>query len=241
MAAFATPASVDSAIIYSTGEALEGECMQFRLLYQGRLLASSKDKTRPEHKHEIRTQLSPQLKKIWDSDRNLGKYLRVFGHRWMNMHPEIKDEELPRDDDGLRAAMNNFGILYLAQNWERAKQGFVPLVSSDMGLRCKLDILFLRPGAPGEIVKSGDIDNRLKTLFDALKIPESAQALGGSPVQSDPVFCLLQDDGLVTELRVVTDHLWGLPNQPEVRANEVFLVIEVSLESPPNTNWSYIF
>jgi hypothetical protein len=215
--------------------------VQFRLLYQGRLLASSKDKTRPEHKHEIRTLLSPQLKKIWEHDPNLAKYRRVLGHRWINMHPEIKSDDLPKDNEGMIGVLNDFGILYLAHNWERAKQGFVPLVCSDMGLRCKLDILFLRPGIPGEIIRSGDIDNRLKTLFDSLKLPENAQALGNSPVQSDPIFCLLQDDGLVSELRVVTDHLLALPNQTEIRPNEVFLVIEVSLEAPPNTQWSFIF
>jgi hypothetical protein len=35
-----------------------------------------------------------------------------------------------------------------------------------------LNILFLRADIPGKVVQSGDIDNRLKTLFDALRMPQ---------------------------------------------------------------------
>jgi hypothetical protein len=231
-----------SAIIYSDGDSFEGGFVQFRLLYYGRLLASSKDKTRPEHKHEIRCLLSPQLEKLWELDQNLQKYRRAMGHRWANTHPE--DNALCRaapDDDTAIKLVGSCGVKWLANNWERAKQGFIPLVSNEMGLRCKLDILFLRPGTPGQIIGSGDIDNRIKTLFDALKVPENAQAMGNAQAKTEPIYCLLEDDSLVSELRVVTDNLLRLPNETELGTNDVFLVVEVSLESPPNTQWSYIF
>jgi hypothetical protein len=75
---------------------------------------------------------------------------------------------------------------------------------------CSLDILFLRPDYPGEVIKSGDIDNRLKTLFDALRIPgPDANELGGClpEADEDPLYCLLEDDALITEVAVKTDVL----------------------------------
>ena len=69
----------------------------------------------------------------------------------------------------------------------------------------------LRPEAPGSIVaQGGDIDNRLKTLLDALRMPrdESELARNDSPKDGeDPFFCLLEDDHLVTKIAVATDRL----------------------------------
>ena len=42
---------------------------------------------------------------------------------------------------------------------------WLPIVTGTNGLICKLDILMLRAGAPGDVLH--DVDNRLKTLFDA--------------------------------------------------------------------------
>ena len=50
---------------------------------------------------------------------------------------------------------------------------FAPLVNKKLELVSELDILFLRPEEPGQIVSGGDIDNCLKTLFDALRCPSN--------------------------------------------------------------------
>jgi hypothetical protein len=75
---------------------------------------------------------------------------------------------------------------------------FAPLVSSRIRFAASLDILMLRPEPPGSIVsQAGDIDNRLKTLLDALKVPHEANALpeGSKPAADEtPFYCLLQDD-----------------------------------------------
>lgn len=55
-----------------------------------------------------------------------------------------------------------------------ASYGFnwLPLVREELGIAAALDILFLRRDAPGKIIGGGgDIDNRLKVLFDALRKP----------------------------------------------------------------------
>jgi hypothetical protein len=48
------------------------------------------------------------------------------------------------------------------------------LVDSRSNLIAELEITLLRPGLPaGIVVRGGDIDNRLKTPLDALKMPET--------------------------------------------------------------------
>ena len=83
---------------------------------------------------------------------------------------------------------------------------FAPLVTTRYGLVATLELLFLRPEPPGRLIsQGGDIDNRLKTLFDALRMPRVATELpSGDAPQSDedPFFCLLQDDALPLEVRV---------------------------------------
>lgn len=102
------------------------------------------------------------------------------------------------------------------------KHGFVfaPLVSEKLGLVAELELQLLWPQAPVAIITSGgDLDNRLKTLFDALKIPSEPTGLpkGALPGEEEtPFFCLLEDDSLITRVTVETDRLLepvGSPSQ----------------------------
>ena len=94
-----------------------------------------------------------------------------------------------------------------------------------MCLAAEMEILMLKPEPPGKIVnQSGDIDNQLKTLLDALRMPSSTSELprGESPKQGEnPFFCLLEDDRLITKLSVTTDQLLT----PVKTRNHVSLVI----------------
>jgi hypothetical protein len=54
---------------------------------------------------------------------------------------------------------------------EVGQNHFAPLVTDKLHLICDLKVTMLRPGEPGGVISVGDIDNRLKTLFDALSIP----------------------------------------------------------------------
>ena len=55
----------------------------------------------------------------------------------------------------------------------------------------------------------GDIDNRIKTLIDALRIPSGGEIPDEwVPDEGDtPLFCLLEDDKLVSAFSVTTDRL----------------------------------
>src|SRR5262245_57004992 len=58
---------------------------------------------------------------------------------------------------------------------------WLPIVTEQNGLICKLDILMLREGVPRAVLH--DVDNRLKTLFDALRKAKDAQELGAKTIQ----------------------------------------------------------
>ena len=79
-----------------------------------------------------------------------------------------------------------------------------------LNLACAIDILFLRHEDPGSLVlQGGDIDGRIKTLFDALRIPsEEEEKVGGAPTDN-PLYCLLESDSLISDLSVRTARLLG--------------------------------
>ena len=88
---------------------------------------------------------------------------------------------------------------------------FLPLISSKMFQIADIEILMLRRQSPGLIVgHGGDIDNRIKTLFDSFSVPKIDQiADGDSPSDDEPpyFYCLLEDDALITNVTVRTDRL----------------------------------
>lgn len=109
---------------------------------------------------------------------------------------------------------------------------FVPLIHRPHELACALDILFLRREKPGAIVQhGGDIDNRLKTLFDALRMPHNVSELSGlAPTHTDErMYCLLEDDSLITRLSVSTQQL--LEPIGTEHPSTVELLIHVTVQS----------
>lgn len=72
------------------------------------------------------------------------------------------------------------------------------------------------------------IDNRLKTLFDALRKPstqEAKQAQIAQRADDDPVHCLLQDNSLVTKVNVETDRLL----RPAVGQFDLVAIMQVTV------------
>jgi hypothetical protein len=166
--------------------------LEFRLTYEGTLLSSGNKNPNTKHKHAIRKKLHPQLKRLWQ------------------VSPYLKNMTFPSSGNfALSEIARSTMIEHLADNRRVRKYRFVPLVTEDLSLWCGIDVLFLRPGRGGRIISSGDIDNRLKTLFDALRRPKH-QELGQCPDPGegeDSFFCLLEDDSLVTKVTVEADTL----------------------------------
>jgi hypothetical protein len=83
------------------------------------------------------------------------------------------------------------------------------LIGEGHGLSCSLDVLFLRRDCPGGLVKhGGDIDNRIKVLFDALRVPATSELPDVSPSDDEnPFYCVVQDDKYIDKLTLTTDRL----------------------------------
>jgi len=100
-----------------------------------------------------------------------------------------------------------------------------------MHLLCHLDILFMRREPAGRLFEGNDLDNRIKTLFDALKVPQSIEQLpqDDQPQNDDesPFLCLVEDDSLISGFSIRTERL--LDKTPPVR--DVRLVIDVTIKA----------
>lgn len=109
---------------------------------------------------------------------------------------------------------------------------FLPLITVSLAFTAELNILMLREGTPGNIfVEGGDIDNRLKTLFDSLRLPHNPAELPLNilpNIDEDPFFCLLEDDNLITRVTVETDRLLAPPSSTDAKTSvELFLRVNI--------------
>ena len=183
--------------------------MEFRLIYKGPLPSEGRGGGggRNEEKHHIRVVMHDQLRALWRE------------------HPVLRDYET-QDAEGGRVRWD-----WLADNYQKCNMRFLPLVNNKAGLACALDILFLRRDPPGSpLISGGDIDNRLKVLLDGLKMPRDCSQLPTNwkpgPTH-DPMFCLMEDDNLITEIKVTTDRLL-IPLAEDEHRNEVEVVVHVT-------------
>lgn len=186
--------------------------MQFRLIYEGRLAAASRSDSRHRDKHPMRRVFHKQLRELW----NRHAFLRRFHEGHIN-------KQMP---DGSKQRVT---VAYeMTCNFSISGFRFLPLVRESLGVGCSLDILFLRRDEPGGLIKSGgDIDNRMKVLLDALRVPKSEEVNAYAPdPDEEPFYCLLEDDRLVTELKIKTDRLLN-PVMNHESIHDVYLVIKV--------------
>jgi hypothetical protein len=200
--------------------------MRFRLVYDGELKAGG-SKTRAPEKWALRKAFRPQLASLSMTHpvmRGIGFSAEIDAVREGPPGIDFRPERPNVSIDIVSGHQGNQNALL---SWiERGGWHFVPLVRRSLELVCDLDILFLRNDAPGSIVKSGgDLDNRIKTLFDGLRMPSVDEMKGAVP-GTDPFYCLLEDDDLISSFSVRTDRLLTDPNRSP---HKVLLVIEVKL------------
>ena len=171
--------------------------MDFYLTYEGPLRSNGS----PTEKHQIREHFYSQLVNVWNLPHLRG------GHRYL-LEPDGSLNVLKKVKDVT----------------------FAPLICNKLRFFCDLDITLLWHDEPGSIVNRGDIDNRLKTLFDSLTCPDSNQLeqvlKKYSLADKQPYFCLLEDDKLISSIKVQTQTLLK-----DNDADTVFLIIKVTINT----------
>jgi hypothetical protein len=210
--------------------------LEFRLIYDGKLPAASRSETRNTDKDRIRRVLSKQLAELFNTHPSLRSW-HIKDVRLRDFPPDVQERlSLWMDPNAAYSV-----IEMLSHKYERCGMRFVPLVDNRHAMACSLNILFLRRDQPGNlIVSGGDLDNRLKVLLDALRLPQNCDEVL-PPLQDDPLYVLMEDDRLVVDLRVTTDRLLTPPLDGE-HLNDVRLIIRVKTVVTDTTRWGgFIF
>jgi len=179
--------------------------MRFYLTYRGQLASNGT----PTQKHDLRRHFHRQLGELW-KQKPLSGHLAYIGRT-------ATVEASTRHDDGF-SVIESIG-----------EHHFAPLVTDKLDLLCELEITMLRPEEPGSIISGGDIDNRLKTLFDALSVPPYLNQIPPQIEQTspaDPMLCLVKDDHLISSVSVRCDRLLDASKR-----NEVMLLIHVEVRA----------
>ena len=198
--------------------------MNFYLVYRGKLPASA-NKSKPNDVRSIRDAFHPQLKCLWETNAALKRL------RWTARVPEnpagfLSCAESPFEPDCEPPRELPSGYKDLCEPVTKSGRMYHPLVRKSLDLNCSLNIMFLRQEDPGALVlQGGDLDGRIKTLFDALRVPHG-EAEERHPQAQDPTYCLMESDSLISGFQVSTGRL--LISETE-HPNEVHLVIQVTV------------
>ncbi|MCL1902664.1 MAG: hypothetical protein FWG18_03505 [Alphaproteobacteria bacterium] len=173
-------------------------------------------KKRAQHITELRMKFHPQLKKL------------VEHSPWNNLQKYM----MPNPTKSPVNTRHIGGI------------DFNPIITPSLKLICELDVQLLHPEVVG--IARADIDNRMKTLLDALRCPQNEHEIGeNQPRGIGPIYTLLDDDHLVTRLSVNTSHFLAPSmfdcesniDAPENFAQEerVFALIDVNVRVEEGT------
>lgn len=227
--------------------------MKFTLHYDGPL-PSSGNKPKNADKWEIRSKLHPQLVDLWSSHPALravednrhfpkrgGATLTQAHHLYPGpVNPPITGP-LPLGWQ-TRGKLHNpepKEILDLCEPIEKHGAWFRPLVRNSYALHCGLKVRFLRKEPPGKIYQGGDIDGRIKTLIDALTMPQHVeQVLDKTSSHFAPIYCLLEDDSLVSGFEIESERLLGDATSSK---DWVMLMIEVDVRVRQATIYNQSF
>jgi hypothetical protein len=217
---------------YKSGTGVFGmPFMKFTLTFDGSLPPSA-NKAKTSDVWKIRQELHPQLQELWNTHPSLqrleqgGRYLEKATHGggfqpWSRAH--LPNGRIRRPDQRMLDAAH---VVDLCPSIEKHGAWFRPLIRKDFGLHCGLKISFLRKEPPGKAYQGGDLDGRIKTLLDAISMPQHVEQVLGKTGPNNQIYCLLGDDSLVSGLSVETDRLLTPGDNP---ADWVRLHIEVDV------------
>jgi hypothetical protein len=204
-AAHALPESTSIPTVAETESLGLGELMRFTLTYDGPLLATGNDppvqsESKLRNIWAIRNRFEPQIGRIYETN------------------PIFRGAVGPPS----RAAAT-----IMRSPIERNGFKFAAIARTALGLGCEVDIKLLVNHEPGSVItRAGDLDNRLKTIFDALRVPQANEFRGiNLTIAADHFYpCLLEDDAAITKVSIASERWLDGGNRTE---NEVHLSIGV--------------
>lgn len=189
------------------------DSMRFPLTYEGPL---------PSTGNPRRNGMLPKLDQIWSIRNAISPQV----HSQMKTHPAFQG-----DTGSSRALINAISQPIKVEGHE-----FYALARAAFKVKCELEIeMHVNHPIATIVTNGGDLDNRLKTLFDALRVPHGSQEFRGHAPNLDPYCCLLEDDVLVSALRVETFRNPAAP--PTAGLDYVRLNIKVRIDPMA---WDYV-
>jgi hypothetical protein len=231
-------------IDFRTGGVYGAPLVKFTLTYEGSL-PSSGSKPKNGAKASIRASFHPQLKRLWETHPALQDLeeirffpksggMRIEGH---HLHQtELSGEVLAgrtQTDDNID----------LCKSIEKHGVWFKPLVRDTFALHCGLKILFLRQELPGRVYQGGDLDGRIKTLVDALTMPQHLEQVldpGWQTTENEPMYCVMEDDSLISGLNVESEHLLAAGDTVPIDFVKLTIEVDVRVRRPKMYNQSFL-
>jgi hypothetical protein len=127
------------------------------------------------------------------------------------------------------------GFVDLSAPIDRHGVRYMPLLRKSLDLTCSMDILFLRQEEAGSLRKrDGDLDNRIKTFFDALEMPPEDGELDGD--ETDELnYRLFENDTLLRGFNIDSDRLL-FPE--ETYPSHIHLIAQVTIHVETVGPWN---
>lgn len=205
------------------------EIMKFTLIYDGDL-PSAGNKSKAIYASRIRNELHHQLADLWENHvvfRQLARTARTQPHRLFAGSRKFPPPGLPDYSEPI-PPLREGQTDYCAAIPVPGIGSFIPLIRNSLYLVCAIDILFLRHEEPYNLMRQGgDLDGRIKTLFDGLRMPDPKTEYVGDRPPADPLYVVLEDDSLISDISIKSGRLLG--NRPKER-HAVRLTIEVTIK-----------
>jgi len=203
--------------------------VKFTLIYDGDL-PSAGNKSKPMDASRIRNVFHDQLADLWDSHiilRQLARTARVYRNVVVGGHGSTY-KPLPDYDEPIKPPAHPYEVDLCGPITVPKVGGFIPLVRHSLYLACGVDVLFLRHEEPFLLMQQGgDLDGRLKTLFDALKMPNPKDEYKGLTPTEDPLYVVLEDDALISDFSIKSGRLLG---RGAKKKHEVRLTVDITVK-----------
>ena len=194
--------------------------MKLHLTYDGPLPSGAKDTLNGQYiKHRIRERFSAALRRKWTQQNPV-----LMDFYTKGLPEESFAENRFCRDDAVAPFFRMFTNGY----------HFIPLVNRRNRLLCDVTVTLHRREGAFQPVSGGDLDNRVKTLLDALRMPRKAAEIPGNLVgHGEEMFSLLEDDSLLCRLCIETtprtDYDEAKPSPSEDSADDPVMVQVVAI------------